>query len=103
MNVDKPRNTTSGCTHQLSARCVCPKPTRDNGTSIWDIKPPHAIPLFHLLSSASLIAIEYGDSHNTGKFIAIVFGNYASSKRLSNFNPNARTPLAINSGGSVLW
>src|SRR5579863_5193065 len=45
MNVDKPRNTTNGCTHQLSARCVCPKPARDNGTSIRDIEPLRVLTL----------------------------------------------------------
>jgi hypothetical protein len=42
----------------------------------------------HPLSSASLIAIEYG-SHDTGKFIVIVFGNDASRKRWSNDEPGS--------------
>src|SRR5579863_1545754 len=40
MNADNPRNTKSGCTHQLSARRVCPKRARTSGTSISDIEPP---------------------------------------------------------------
>src|SRR5690242_189317 len=40
MNVERPRNTTSGCTHQLSARRVWPNPERDNGTSMWAIEHP---------------------------------------------------------------
>src|SRR5579863_4550056 len=48
MKADKPRNTKSGCTHQLSARRVCPKPERTNGTSICDIEPPHSfVPIMH--------------------------------------------------------
>jgi len=76
MNVDKPRNTTNGCTHQLSALRVCPNPTRDNGTSIWDIGPPHAfVFIVELLSSPTLTAANKSGSHNTAKLTIVVPGN----------------------------
>src|ERR1035438_9204018 len=43
MNAERTKNTTTGCTHQLSTRRVCPKPEGDNGTSTRAIKPPHCL------------------------------------------------------------
>src|SRR5271170_6916947 len=43
MNAERPRNTTTGCTHQLSTRRVSPKPVRVKGTSMSAIEPPHPL------------------------------------------------------------
>jgi hypothetical protein len=55
----------------------------------------------HPLSSASLIAIEYG-SHDTGKFIVIVSETMPHLGGGGTMNPGAWTPHAT-SGTSALW